>query len=53
MCGVAVQEMAALNEQLLSRGVSLMEIQIDMHEGRTELTLAAMQELIDQVGVFM
>ena len=41
--------MASLNEQLLSRGVSLREIQIDMHEGRTELTLAAIQELIDKV----
>lgn len=48
--GVAIQEMASLNEHMLSREVSLRQIMLDMHEGKTDLVMAAMQELIGKVG---
>lgn len=50
MSGVAIQEMASLNEHMLSREVSLRQIMLDMHEGKTDLVMAAMQELIEKVG---
>lgn len=46
LVSVAQQEAASLNEQILSREISLRVIQLDMHEGKTDLSLAAVQELV-------
>lgn len=48
LAGAAQQEAASLNEQVLSREISLRLIQLDMHEGRTDLSLAALQELVSK-----
>lgn len=46
LVSVAQQEAASLNEQVLSREISMRVIQLDMHEGKTDLSLAAVQELV-------